>query len=366
MKVYTKSIGFHEILFNFVFMLHQIHPNKIRQVLLLAVLILLAILIGKEMYFLLGSFMGAITLYVIMRNWMIKLTTNYKWKKGLAALFLIFSALVVIILPLSWVTSIAFERIKPVIQNPQILTTSFETIHQYLIQEYNIDILNAENIAKINVQLIALARQTIGGTMSGAVSLLFMFFMLYFMLVSAFDIEMWLRKSVPFKNSNVQKVIGEFRSMVYSNAIGIPLVAILQGFVGLIGYWIFGVEDFILMGLLTAVASVMPVVGSMAIYIPLCVYELSLGHTWQGVGIGLWGFILIGSIDNIARFMLQKKIANIHPLITIFGVIIGVNLFGFLGIIFGPILLSMFILLVRIYIDEFGRYDSDEQEIILP
>jgi predicted PurR-regulated permease PerM len=64
--------------------------------------------------------------------------------------------------------------------------------------------------------------------------------------------------------------------------------------------------------------------------------------------------------------MLQKKIANVHPLITIFGVIIGINLFGFLGIIFGPLLLSMFIILVKVYVDEFGTYDSDEKLTILP
>ena len=347
-------------------MLHQIHPNKIRQVLLLSVVILLAILISKEMYFFLGGFMGAITLYVIMRNWMIKLISEYKWKKWLAAITLILSAFIIIVLPLSWITSIGINRIKPILHHPEILTQSFETIHQYLINQYNVDVLNADNIAKINVQLISFARQTIGSTMAGIGNLFVMFFILYFMLMSTFDIELWLRKHVPFKNSNVQKVLSEFRSMVYSNAIGIPVVAMVQGLIGLIGYWIFGVEEFVLMGLLTAVASVMPVVGSMAVYIPLAVYQLSVGHTWQGIAIGLWGFVLIGSIDNVARFMLQKKIANVHPLITIFGVIIGINLFGFLGIIFGPLLLSMFIILVKVYVDEFGTYDSDEKLTILP
>lgn len=67
----------------------------------------------------------------------------------------------------------------------------------------------------------------------------------------------------------------------------------------------------------------------------------------------MWGFFAIGSVDNIARFVLQKRLADVHPLITILGVLMGIGLFGFLGIIFGPILISMFILLVRIYNDEF-------------
>ena len=123
----------------------------------------------------------------------------------------------------------------------------------------------------------------------------------------------------------------------------------------MIGYGIFGVKEFVLMGVLTAICSMIPVVGSMLIYLPLGVYQLAIGNTTNGIFLLLWGFVLIGSVDNIARFMLQKKMANMHPLITLFGVFIGVNMFGFMGIIFGPVLLSMFLLLVKIYVDEFGK-----------
>lgn len=341
-------------------MLHQIHPNKIRQIFFLSVIILLAILILNEMYFLLGAFLGAITFYVILRNLMLKLVLDYKWKKWLAALSVMLLSVIVLIIPLSWMASVAYTKIQPLILEPEMINQAAEQIHQYLIKEFNIDVFNEKNIAKVNSYLIAFAQQTIGGTMSSLGNMVIMYVLLYFMLVQTADVERWLRRNMPLKNSNVSRVINEFKNLVYSNTIGIPIVAMLQGLVGLVGYWIFGVEEFILMGLLTAIASVMPVIGSMAIYIPLMIYQLALGHTWQGIAIGIWGLVLIGSIDNVARFMLQKRIANVHPLITIFGVMIGVNIFGFLGIIFGPLLLSMFILLVKMYIDEFGNFDPDK------
>jgi predicted PurR-regulated permease PerM len=77
------------------------------------------------------------------------------------------------------------------------------------------------------------------------------------------------------------------------------------------------------------------------------------GHTGRGIAMGLWGFLLIGLVDNLFRFILNKKLGDIHPLVTIFGVIAGIQLFGFIGIIFGPLLISMFILLLRIYSNEF-------------
>ncbi|HWJ92973.1 MAG TPA: hypothetical protein VNR87_17790, partial [Flavisolibacter sp.] len=77
------------------------------------------------------------------------------------------------------------------------------------------------------------------------------------------------------------------------------------------------------------------------------------GETGKGIAMAIWGFGFIGLVDNLFRFMLNRKLGNIHPLITIFGVIIGVQLFGFIGLIFGPLLISMFILLLRIYSSEF-------------
>jgi predicted PurR-regulated permease PerM len=80
---------------------------------------------------------------------------------------------------------------------------------------------------------------------------------------------------------------------------------------------------------------------------------LANGMTWQGIGLFLYGFIVIGSVDNVFRFWLQKRIGDTHPLVTVFGVIIGLNLFGFIGLVFGPILLSLFLLLIEIYAKEF-------------
>jgi predicted PurR-regulated permease PerM len=74
---------------------------------------------------------------------------------------------------------------------------------------------------------------------------------------------------------------------------------------------------------------------------------------WQAISMLIYGFGVIGTVDNIFRFTLQKKMGNVHPLITVFGVVIGISLFGFIGLIFGPILISMFILLVKIYMNEF-------------
>jgi predicted PurR-regulated permease PerM len=96
-----------------------------------------------------------------------------------------------------------------------------------------------------------------------------------------------------------------------------------------------------------------PVVGTTVVWVPIVIYLFATGKTGMGIGLLIYGAVLVGSVDNIFRFIWQKKFADVHPTITIFGVLIGVSLFGFVGLIFGPLLISMFILLLRIYRDEF-------------
>jgi len=76
---------------------------------------------------------------------------------------------------------------------------------------------------------------------------------------------------------------------------------------------------------------------------------LSLGKQWQGIATLVYGIVVIGNIDNVMRFVIQKKFADVHPLITVFGVIIGLQLFGLPGLIFGPLMISYFLLGVKIY-----------------
>jgi predicted PurR-regulated permease PerM len=342
-------------------MQHQLHPNKIRQFLFLGFLLLLTYVIVKELSFLLLPILGATTLYVFLRNYMIKLVTLYKWKKWIAATLLVVAALLLIVLPISALVKYGITKALPFIQQPELLQTKFLAINQYINQKTGYDIAAGGYLEKASGVILSLGQKALGGTLNTLSIVALTFFILYFMLFQTFDVELGLRKYLPFRSKNSSNLINKTRDLIFSNAVGIPIVAIAQGIVALIGYAIFGVDEFLLLGLLTALASVVPIVGTMIVYIPLGLYVLSQGHNGAGIGIIVWGLVVIGGVDNIVRFLVAKKLANVHPLTTIFGVIMGVNLFGFLGIIFGPILLSIFVVLIEIYINEYGIADADDK-----
>lgn len=101
-------------------------------------------------------------------------------------------------------------------------------------------------------------------------------------------------------------------------------------------------------GVVTCVATIVPLLGTALVWLPLAAYLGLIGHWGAAVGLLAYGVVVITQVDNLARFVLQKRMADTHPLVTIFGVIIGLSLFGFMGVIFGPVLLSIFIS-VRIF-----------------
>jgi len=98
----------------------------------------------------------------------------------------------------------------------------------------------------------------------------------------------------------------------------------------------------------------LPVVGAAAAYVSIALIFFAQSNTWKGFAMLIYGFGIVSTVDSIFRFSIQKKIGNTHPLVTAFGVIIGINLFGFIGLIFGPLLISLFLLLVKIYTLEFS------------
>lgn len=138
--------------------------------------------------------------------------------------------------------------------------------------------------------------------------------------------EQYVNDLLPFNDDNTQNVIHEINMIVRSNAIGIPLLAVIQGGVAMIGYWIFGAPNILFTGFLTCFASIIPMVGTALVWFPIAVYMALIGNWVQAIGLAIYGGAVISQLDNLIRFIIQKKMADIHPLITVFGVVIGLSL----------------------------------------
>ena len=330
-----------------------IDQNRIRQIFFILVILLLGILLFLELYFFIPALLGAVTLYIIMHRWLFYLTEKKKWRKWLTVLFLMLASMVVILLPVWVLIDMLSSKITYALQHTGEAVEALKKIAAGIEQRFDVVIVSAENLNKLNNTLSQTLPKIISATFDTLATVFFMYFILYFMLMNGRQMELRLYEYLPVKDENAGKLGKEVNNMVISNAIGIPVIAVLQGIVGLIGYLIIGVNEPLFWFVVTCITAMIPVVGAALAYVPLAIIFFANGQSWQGIFMLIYGFGVIGTVDNVFRFTLQRKIGNIHPLITVFGVIIGLKLFGFIGLIFGPLLISLFILLVKIYSSEF-------------
>ena len=204
------------------------------------------------------------------------------------------------------------------------------------------------------------AGSLINTTYSFVINILFTLIILYFMLTSADKLERQLSRYNPFKGDIRDMVMGEVSGIIYSHAVGIPVIMLGQGLTSALLYWIFGVPHVAFWSFMTAIAGLIPVVGSAIVFVPLGIAMAAQGHMWAGILMIVCGALVIANVDNVLRIFLNRQMTNTHPLIVIFGVLMGVPLFGFWGIIFGPLLISLFLLLVKIYYREFQLMSPEE------
>ena len=329
-----------------------------RQLLFLGLLIFIGMVIVRELDFVIGSFLGAITMYVVFRPWQFRLVGAYHWRPWMASLLLVtFATLLLAALLFGLFRVIAAELLSI---DFGALMSGLDNFVARINRHLPFDLADSRYIAESSDYLARAAGSIINTTYSFVINMLFTMVLLYFMLADAQRLERRVARYNPFKGENRTAMMREVSNIIYSNAVGIPIIMIGQGLAAALIYWLFGIQQVAFWAFMTAVAGLIPVVGSVIISLPLGVSIIASGKMWQGIVLILCGLLIIANVDNLLRIILNRKMTDIHPLIVIFGVLMGIPFFGFWGIIFGPLLISMFLLLVKIYYREFKLMSPKE------
>lgn len=342
---------------------NQISSVVIKQIFLLAIILILAALICFNLAMFIPAVLGAITIYVVCRKYNFYLQEERKWKPWASSLALMLASLVIIILPIYFIVDLLIEKLGNAQAYMEKFNVFVDKIHDFVYSKTNIDLLSKENMTKLKNFAGRYSTSALSGTFNVLTVVMSMYFILYFMFEKPRLFERILASAAPLKRANVSLIGEKMRKLIMANAIGLPVVAVGQGIVALIGYFIFGAPSPILLFALTAVASMIPIVGAAIVYAPICIFMIAEGQTGPGIGLAIYCLVVVGLTDNVLRFTLLKKLEDIHPLNTVFGIIMGMNLFGFMGLIFGPILVSFTLLLIQVYRNEFSDDETPELEL---
>ncbi len=327
-------------------------PTAIQKYILFFCLFLLAIIVFELRYFLSGI-LASIALYGVCRNLFLRLVEKRKWNKELAIWIMLLLVVVCFGVPIWLILEMLIPKISALVQDPQGLIEKFSPIREFIennefIQRLDLKVSN-EQILQIVNRMLAYIPSTLNWVGQFFANIFVALFILYFMLSSNRNMEVEIKNMLPFTAKAKAFFIKENIDVIRSNTYGVPILAFSQGIIAVLGYLLFGVEQAVFWGILTGIASVIPVVGTMIVWIPVCIYQIATGDVQSGLFLALYCFVFVGGIDNVLRFTLLKKMADIHPLITVFGVILGLQLFGAMGLIFGPWLLSLPFILYKVY-----------------
>jgi predicted PurR-regulated permease PerM len=264
-------------------------------------------------------------------------------------MLIIIVSFLAITVPVFLLSFLLYSKISAAFNSPESILNIIHLIDEKVNALTGYDILSDDTINVLKSKAGNLIPDLLGKVFDILAQVLICYFLLFYMLFYYKEIPAWIEKYLPLGAENTAKFMKELESMTMSNVIGSPLLALIQSAAAIIGFYLFGVDEALFWGFMCGFLSFVPFIGSALVYIPIGILMLSLGKQWQGIATLVYGIVVIGNIDNVMRFVIQKKFADVHPLITVFGVIIGLQLFGLPGLIFGPLMISYFILGVKIY-----------------
>lgn len=325
----------------------------IKQIIIMLLLLLLILLTVKELYLFLPGLLGAITLYILSRGNYFQLVYHFKWSKSwTAGMFLLVYFLLISLLIYFTVTLLG-NQVEPFLKDPAGMLGKAKEAISGIQQKTGLALISDDTLLNLQKKISSFLPVLLNDTVNLLMNLAVMLFVLYYMLIHGKEMESFLQRIIPLKQVNIETLSGETKRLVKASALGIPLISLVQGAVATIGYIIFDVNEFVIWGFLTGVFAFFPVVGTMIIWVPLVLFMYANGDSWHATGLALYSFIITGNADYFSRITLLKKMGHVHPVVTVLGVIVGLGLFGFIGLIFGPLLVNYIILIFRIYSNEF-------------
>jgi len=315
----------------------------------LVIIIALGCLIAYSLQGIFGSILSTLVLFTILRPAFIYLVEEKHWHKSFAAVLLLFISVVVLILPFYALSAMVLEKIAELQNDPNYFKQLLFKFQHLMPLGENIQKLIGEGLNKAGTWATELFPSLISGAFNIVLGLLLMYFLLYFMLVERERFEDALIKFAPFRAQNAQRFAEEMRNTTYANVLGQGFIAVVQGSLVGLSFYVLDYKDPVFWGVITTFISFVPVLGPPLVFVPAALIQMANGNNFAAWAMLIFGFVVIINIDNVLRFIIAKKVGNIHPIITVIGVVIGIPLFGILGLVFGPLLLSYFILLIKIY-----------------
>jgi predicted PurR-regulated permease PerM len=299
----------------------------------------------------LAGLLGALVLYVavlpVHRRFMRRVPPR------VSAIALVIATAVLIFLPGAWLVAVAFDRAPDAIYQLRH-SVGFARLTEIRLGGVDIGTRLIDAGGSLVSWVSTQALRAIGGAVRGTLNAIVALFGLYFLLLAPADAWRRVSANLPFSQQGADRLARRFREVTEATLLGTALTAALQGVVVALGFAVTRLSDPWFWGAITAVVSVLPVLGSALVWLPGAVALGIEGRYGAATVLLAIGALVASNIDNVMRPVVNRRVSNLHPMTTLVGAFAGVGLLGLPGILLGPLAITYFFELASLYAQEYG------------
>jgi len=275
--------------------------------------------------------------------------------KNIAALIIVFSIIVFILIPLLFfanamlqetinfyntASSLDLSSLSDSIKDITGINADFERyFKETLLGTSNIFI---ESSAKIRAYIL-----------SGLANLFVLFFTLFFFIRDGKVLANKLKDAIPLKEKTKERLGKDIERSIHGLVVGLLIIALLEAIASFIGFYLFNVPNPLIWSFLVLILAMIPLIGPAFVWVPASIYLLIVGQNFDAIGLFIFSAIILSYIDNILRHQVISKTARTPQVLVLLGVFGGITIFGIPGIIIGPLILTILMVIYRIYEEEY-------------
>lgn len=295
---------------------------------------------------------GAAVFYVLFKPAYLKTLKRLGGRKALSACLVMLLSLVIIIVPLSYLAYVGLVELGHLLESADQLAAAAEPVANSLGYVGVAEFLqaHADAIAEFVEVLTIIA---INDTVAIAINVVVLYLILYYALTEHEKAAAAVREILPFSEKNASRLMQEFTHVIRTTVVGNWAASLVLGVLMALGLVAVGMQNFFFWALVGTIMAFMPIIGIQLIWIAAAIYFGLAGDYVTAVAVAAWGAFLSYIADGYVRQLVQRHMGEMHPLISLLGLIVGITYFGVVGIIIGPLILAVFILLAKMFREEY-------------
>lgn len=288
----------------------------------------------------------------------------------LAAMFMVLLVTAIVLVPLGFLLIELVDELRAILVtlDAATLEAQFEEISRRILELFGQEPSQGGTgpglfdvvVPSLNAWISRFAANLLGVIAEGFIGTFVMLYVLYYAYTDGHSFVDAIRDILPLQESHRDLLMDEVGNVIQGVLYGHVLTALIQAILGGIGFAIFGVPNVVFWSALMFILSLLPIVGPPVVWLPWAIYLLLQGNTFAGIGLLIYSAIMVSSLDNILRPKLIGDRAHIHPVVVLLGVLGGLVVFGFSGLILGPLVLSIFVTILQVYRKEFLTNVEDD------